>query len=288
MPGSQDLRRRIKSISGTRKVTRAMQLVSASKMRRSQLALQASKRYTELLVELSSKVGDLRHPLLAPYPRAEKIAVLVVSTNRGLVGSFNTNLMRLAGRLAQEFPGTKIDFITLGRKGKETLLRQQQHIIADFPKADTEMSSETLYPLARLVTDTYRSGQYRAMYVVYNHFISTLRQEPEKTILFPITLAPITSGGQDKPFAGTYTFEPNPTQVADSLIPRLIETKLLLSWLESDASEHSARMLMMKNATDAAGDLIADLTLTLNQLRQNKITTELSEITAGKIALEKR
>jgi F-type H+-transporting ATPase subunit gamma len=161
----------------------------------------------------------------------------------------------------------------------------RKNIIADFPKIDTQIPIENIYPIAKLLTEKYKSGEYKKIVLVYNYFVSTLAQKPKATQLLPF-VPEVKTEEESQPIE--YVFEPSPKEVLNHLIPRIIESQIYQAVLESDASEHSARMVMMKNATDAAGDLINDLTLTFNQLRQNKITTELSEITAGKIALENK
>lgn len=283
MPSSQELTRRIKSVKSTRKITRAMQLVSAAKMRRSQAATLASRTYAGMasdLIRALGNVGPSGHPLLQRFDSADKIAVILVSTNRGLVGSFNTNLLVRLRTLVKEHPDKEIEVITIGRKGKEGVLRTDWKLAAEFPKYDSTEHIKEIYPLVKLITEEYKNGKYSQIFVLYNHFVSTLQQKPEIQTLLPFV--PIT-GLESK---DDVIYEPDKDKVIEDLLPRILESQIYQAILENDASEHSARMLMMKNATDAAGDLISDLTLTYNQLRQNKITTELSEITAGKLALE--
>lgn len=284
MPSTQELTRRIKSVKSTRKITRAMQLVSAAKMRKSQNATMASRSYSEMAWELIHQLGGVdgsAHALLQNYPNANKIAVLLVSTNRGLVGSFNTNLLSKLRELKKENEGAELEVITLGRKGKEGVQRTNNKITAEFTKHDTTEQIKDIYPVVKLITDAFNSGQYRNIYVLYNHFVSTLQQQVTVKQLLPFG-----DLGNQAENPKQVIFEPDKDKVLDHLLPRILESQIYQAVLENDASEHSARMLMMKNATDAAGDLIDDLTLTFNQLRQNKITTELSEITAGKLALE--
>jgi F-type H+-transporting ATPase subunit gamma len=308
MPGLKDLKQRIKGIQGMRKVTKAMQLVSAAKMRKAQDAVVNSRTYSglawELISDLSSKIST-DNPLLTSYPNAKKIGVVILTTNRGLVGSLNTNLQPLIKKLSN--PSASATLGTSPQKGKETATeiitemvvygknakqiagRMNKKIMADFQKAERRITSEEIYPIAEYITAAYKTGEYRQIVIVYNKFVSTLVQKPSVKQLLPFE--------NDKPKSATtfepgeeidseYIFEPTPQIVLDHLLPRIIESQLYQTILESDASEHSARMVMMKNATEAAGDLIDDYKLTYNQLRQGKITTELSEITAGRIALE--
>lgn len=294
MPGVRDIKRRIKSIQGTRKITRAMQLVSAAKMRKAQVAVVSSRTYSGLAWELIlnlAKSLETRKPLLSVFPKAKKIGIVLLSTNRGLVGGLNTNLAAKIKSLQTE---TEIitEIISYGKKGRDLAIKLNQNIVADFPKIDRSISIEEIYPLAKFVIDAYKTGNYKQILIVYNLFISTINQKATVKQLLPFASEVVSQAkkpGEDvelKSYGYNYLFEPNPKRVLDHLLPRIIESQIYQAILESDASEHSARMIMMKNATDAAGDLINDLTLTYNQIRQNKITTELAEITAGKITLE--
>lgn len=346
MPGIKELKTRIKSISGTRKVTRAMQMVSAAKMRKSQDATMRSRGYAslawELILSLSGVISaqsriDIEEPdpwkdadakqqvakLLHFFPNARKIAVLILTTNRGMVGSLNTNLLAMAQKVISTHVGAGLgrpssesgrasaaptettvdaDIITFGRKGRDVMVRSHREVLADFEKFDRAITPEDIFPISELITNLYTSGKYQKIYIVYNHFVSTLAQKPTVKRLLPFTsMAEADEGAwpeengeppanpadkANETYTLDYLFEPDPKEVLGHLLPRIIESQIYQTILESEASEQSARMVMMKNATEAAGDLISDLTLTYNKLRQNKITTELAEITAGKIALE--
>ncbi len=290
MPSTQELTRRIKSIKSTRKITRAMQMVSAAKMRKAQNATMASRTYSELARDLISGVGDVEkyhNPLLEKHPTAKKLGIVLVTTNKGLVGGFNSNLFNKLKELELGEPELVGEVITLGKKGTETVSRTSRNLIAQFTKHDSTEQVKDIYPLVKMITESYATGGYQKILVVYNHFVSTLVQKPTVKVLLPFSWEEEASENTDNRI-NTYEFlfEPNRSKVLEHLLPRVLESQIYQAILESDASEHSARMVMMKNATEAAGDLIDDLTLTFNQLRQNKITTELSEITAGRIALE--
>lgn len=345
MPGIKELKTRIKSISGTRKVTRAMQMVSAAKMRKSQDATTRSRTYSSLAWELITNLtshpipesgvqptdirdsessivldpGSRMHSagvdyLLRSYPQATKIAIVILTTNRGMVGSLNSNLMGVVQKVVSEsLSGSEpiyrlqpinghatrqeitVDFVTYGRKGRDFVIRSHKEVLADFEKFDRTISTQDILPIAEFITKLYQSGKYQKVIIIYNHFVSTLLQKPTVKQLLPFASERV-QGTADRvqPLHAEpsnqnptdYLFEPDPTEVLNHLIPRIIESQIYQTILESEASEQSARMVMMKNATEAAGDLISDLTLTYNKLRQNKITTELAEITAGKIALE--
>lgn len=290
MPSTQELTRRIKSIKSTRKITRAMQMVSAAKMRKAQNATMSSRTYSELASELISGLGNVekyRNHLLELHPKAKKLGVILITTNRGLVGGFNTNLINKLKELELGEPELVGEVITIGKKGTEAITRTGRNLVAQFQKHDSTEQVKDIYPLVKMIVDSYKTGEYKKIIIVYNHFVSTLQQQATAKILLPFDFSGEKQEGKDKS-GNTWqvVFEPTRSQVLDHVIPRVLESQIYQAVLESDASEHSARMVMMKNATEAAGDLIDDLTLTFNQLRQNKITTELSEITAGRIALE--
>lgn len=290
MPSTQELTRRIKSIKSTRKITKAMQMVSAAKMRKAQNATMASRTYSDLARDLISSVGDVEkyhNPLLEKHEDAKKLGIILVTTNKGLVGGFNSNLFNKLKELELGEPELVGEVITLGKKGTEAVSRTGRNLIAQFTKHDSTEQVKDIYPLVKMITRSYATGEYRKIIVVYNHFVSTLQQKATAKVLLPFSWEDGGADNADK-HINTYEFlfEPTRSQVLEHLLPRVLESQIYQAILESDASEHSARMVMMKNATEAAGDLIDDLTLTFNQLRQNKITTELSEITAGRIALE--
>lgn len=291
--GIIDIKRRIKSVQSTRKVTKAMQMVSAAKMKKAQSLALSSRTYAETawaLIQNIANTGSFENPLLKTYPRAKKTGVIVLTSNRGLVGSLNTNVLIQLKKLSDSLGETIAEIITYGKKGNQTLSRMKKSIIADFLKEDKTIQAEEIYPIAQMVAQMYASGQYKKVYIVYNQFISTLVQKPQAKQIFPFREALRKDLTEDTDELSTtdteYIYEPDPKVVLEHLLPRIIESQIYEAILESNASEHSARMVMMKNATESAGDLISDLTLTYNGLRQGKITTELSEITAGRIALE--
>ncbi|MEZ4180441.1 MAG: ATP synthase F1 subunit gamma [Candidatus Doudnabacteria bacterium] len=285
MPSTQELNRRIKSVKSTRKITRAMQLVSAAKMKKSQTIAMNSRKYAHLAWELINNVAkaERQHQLLREYPDAKKIGIVLVTTNRGLVGSFNSNLIKRLIEEEQKDSTFKTELIVIGRKGANTAARLNKTIVADFEKHDATIPISEIYPIVKYLTELYNSGEYKNIYFLFNHFVSTLKQETKLKQILPIIPK---SEHQTQTIGTEVIFEPNGQKVLSHLLPRILESQLYQAILESDASEHSARMMMMKSATDNAGELVDDLTLTFNQLRQTKITTELSEITAGRIALE--
>ena len=301
MPGTLEIKRRIKSIKSTKKITRAMQMVSAAKMRKAQLATLASRSYADLawqiITNLSSKVDPKYHRLLQkPESKInpKKIGVILITSNRGLIGGFNTNLTNTLKKYISEHE-LVAEFVSVGKKGREALVRMKENVLADFPKHDKAVSIKEIEPISQLIVSEYLSGKYEKIVLVYTHFVSTISQKPIVKQVLPFTstnhqkdLPKTTSDihDQSRVLHFEYTFEPSPDSVLEYLVPRILESQIYQAILESDASEHSARMVMMKNATDAATELVDDLTLAYNQLRQANITKELSEITAGRIALE--
>lgn len=299
MPGIKELKNKIKSVKSTRKITKAMQMVAAAKMRKAQMAAINSRTYADLawdLIDNVAKQGSFSNPLAVSYPDAKKIGIIAISSNKGLVGSLNVNLVN---SITKAHPGilnsvqqTELiyEVITYGKKITQAVSRLKGNLIADFKKPERSQEAQDIYPIAEMIIKLYASGEYSKIYLAYNKFVSTLIQQPELKLLLPFNenlRNSIENEEDEYDIADAkYIFEPDPKTVLDHLLPRIIESQIYEAVLESDASEHSSRMIMMKNATEAAGDLISDYTLTYNQLRQGKITTELAEITAGKIALE--
>ena len=278
MPGSKEILRRIKSVKSTRKITKAMQMVSAAKMRKAQRSALQSRSFEQAIRNLASSLPPgIDHELFRVKNPSGPVLTIVIGSNKGLVGSFNANLLSklLSDERATDKP---IKYASKGRKVKEGLVRLKKDLQAEFVKSDKNVAIEEVYELASFATRGFISGEYSQVNLLFNRFKSTISQKPEVVQLLPFTL---TSGTQSEEI-----FEPSEEEVLNAVIPRIIESIILQALLESDAGEHSARMMMMKNATDAAGDIILDLTLTYNQIRQNKITTELAEITSGKLALE--
>ena len=299
MAGTREIKRRIKSIGSTKKITRAMQMVSAVKMRKAQVAAVSSRSYADFAWQIISNLSRQTEPahsrLLGHNPASKKLGILLITSNRGLVGSLNSNLIAHVAKFAKsrELEADLLgEVVTLGKKGRALMLRMNQNIFAEFEKTDRSILMGDILPISRLLIDEYSKGTYREIVIAYTHFNSTIKQTPTLKQLLPFTGSTgdgKASGGLPEKSGGMsyeYLFEPDPAEVLSHLLPRIIESQIYQAVLESDASEHSARMVMMKNATDAASDLITDLTLAYNQLRQANITQELAELTAGRIALE--
>ena len=279
MASQRDIRRRIGAVRNIAQITRAMQFVAASKLKRAQDATLASRPYSdkldEVLADLAAVLGGEDHPLLAEREGGKRLVVLV-TTDRGLAGPLNTNTIRFASR---EITGRAGDFevVTVGRKGRDAMRRAGVPLAAHFSGFGDRPAFADVLPLARLITDDYLGEKYGRVDVIYNRFVSTLVQRPEMIQLLPIRPAEDTEGIPGNQFI----FEPNASAVLERLVPRYVATRLFQAVLEGKASEESSRMVAMKNATENAQELIEDLTLSYNKVRQTNITREMIEIASG-------
>jgi F-type H+-transporting ATPase subunit gamma len=259
-----------------------MEMVSASKMRRAQQRVLASRPYAE---RLQAMIGDLsaiqldsdqvtRFPLLEQR-EVRNTAVILITPDRGLTGPLNSNIIRRAARYVQSEAGTPVELLTIGKKGRDFMVRTRQNVTAEYSGLGDAVTLEGLRPIVQVAIDDFVAGKVDAVHVVYAKFVNTLSQVPEVRTILPI----------ERPEgAGAYTdyiFEPSPAAVLESLLPRYVEIQVYQAMLDSIASEHSARMVAMRNASQNARDLVSDLTLTLNKARQAQITREVSEIAAG-------
>lgn len=317
--GTREIRRKIKSIKNTRQITKAMELVAASKMRRAvanTLALRPYARLAQaLLANLADKAGGAEngaaesgegasmHPLLAKR-EVKKVLVVVMATDRGLCGGLNTQLFRkLTEYINAEKKKTappELSFVAIGKKAQDFLRRTGQRVIAAYGALSNHPTVRDTYAISRMVLQDYTLGVYDKVMLVYTDFISAINQKPTVRRLLPLSrhaLEEMISALETKSHhasldviaetasSAEYIFEPSPAVVLEMLLPRLTEMQIYQAVLESAASEHSARMFAMRNATDNASEFIADLTLAYNQLRQASITAELAEISAGRAAL---
>ena len=290
MANTQDIRRRIKSIRNTAQITKAMQMVAASKMRKAQQHALAGRPYAKLmnkvLVSLQERTDSKLHPLLQVRPVKREL-VLIVSTDKGLAGALNTNLMREAAR----FEADKTGYVVAGRKARQFLSRTRREMLADFELKDSPSFVETK-AIAKFCVEKFLSGEVDKVSALYTHFINTINQRPVVQTLLPISNFDAVQTEAEKsavkddqdPLLG-YTFEPAPEIVLDFMLPYYIQYQVYQMILDARASEHSARMVAMKNATDNAQQFIKDLTLEYNKMRQASITTELLEIATAQMAL---
>ena len=285
MPSERELRRRVRSIKNIQQVTRAMQLVAASKMRRAQAAVLASRPYEErlrtVLNDLAPYADPEANPLLARR-EVSRVGIVLVTTDRGLVGPMNVNLIRAALRFAQQQPAAT--YVAVGRKGINTLRRVRAPVAAEFAGIPDRPSSSDTNVIARVAVEEFVSGKIDELYLAFTRFVNTLRQEPTIRRLLPFV--PEEEDLDELPPL-QYLFEPDPEAVLNEVIPRLIEVAVYQTILESKASAFSAQMVAMRNATDAADDLIGEFTLQANKARQNRITKEMLEIASGAEALGK-
>lgn len=280
MASTQELRRKIKSIRSTAKLTKAMQMVAAAKMARATERAVASRRYAAELSAVIRQLASnatLEHPLLKT-PKEGRVACIVVTSNRGLAGALNSQVIRMAVAGLNE----TTDLIVIGRKGQAYFRRfHPDRVVAEFPAADSLPAFQDATAIAHLVTSGFLAGRYSSVYVVYPQFESLLRQVPTTKTVLPI----ISDQAEDEAKNSDYTFEPSPAQVLDTLLARSIPLRIFQMLVEASASEHSSRMLAMKSATDNANDIVDELTLTYQGVRQASITRQIIEIASGAAAL---
>jgi len=281
MPSTLDLRRRIKSVKNTAQITKAMQMVAAAKMRKAQAAALAGRPYQEVLMRVLAAVkGHVEpssHELLAVRPVKREL-ILIFSTDKGLCGALNTNLFRELTEIDRE----KTEYAVMGRKAVQFLARTRRNLTADFALKDTVRFAD-IRPIAKLASDKFISGEVDQVRVLYPKFVNTLTQQSVMQDLLPVPTETLDVQGEAA--HGEYLFEPDAHGVLEAILPHYIAFQLFQMALNARASEHSARMVAMKNATDNAKELIKDLTLEYNKVRQENITTELLEITTAQLAV---
>jgi len=289
MANTQDIRRRIKSIRNTSQITKALQMVAASKMRKAQNLALAGRPYSTLmnrvLVSLQQRTDSKLHPLLQVRD-VKKELVVVISTDKGLAGALNTNLFREAAK----FDTAKTSYVVSGGKARQFLARTRRDMLADFQLKDAPAFTETK-EIAKFCIEKFLSGEVDKVSVLYTHFINTINQKPVVRTLLPISTfelpqAPVAGAAETSsdPMIG-YLFEPTPEAVLDVMLPYYLHYQVYQMILDARASEHSSRMVAMKNATDNAKQFIKDLTLEYNKMRQASITTELLEISTAQMAV---
>ena len=290
MPSTRDIRRRIKSVKNTAQITKAMQMVASSKMRKAQLAALAGRRFTILLNEVLVGAGrssqDFAHPLMEQRP-VRKRAVLVVSTDKGLCGGLNTNL----GREAAKFDRENTVFVAAGRKGSQFVVRTKRTLAAEFTYKDAPTVTEA-HAISNTLQQMFLKGEVDCVDVLFTRFVNTLTQKVELRRLLPVgELKNLLLDVAGEPVAAAegagpqHLFEPSAEQVLGAILPIYVDVVVYQVLVEAKASEHSSRMVAMKNATDNAMQLIKDLTLEYNKLRQANITKELLEITTAQMAV---
>ncbi|HEY4257200.1 MAG TPA: ATP synthase F1 subunit gamma [Candidatus Udaeobacter sp.] len=289
MANTRDIRRRIKSIRNTAQITKAMQMVAASKMRKAQQHALAGRPYAGLmnkvLVSLQKRTNPRLHPLLEVRP-VKKELVVIISTDKGLCGGLNTNLFREAANFEQ----SKTAFVVSGKKARQFIARTKRELLADFELKDSPSFVESK-PLSKFCLEKFLRREVDKVSVLFTHFINTISQRAVVQTLLPISSFDLPKGASTEeanqdldPMLG-YVFEPKAEELLGAVLPYYIQFQVFQMILDARASEHSARMVAMKNATDSAEQFIKDLTLEYNKMRQAGITTELLEIATAQMAL---
>lgn len=313
MAKTKEISRRIKSIGNTKKITRAMEMVAATKMRKAVEAVLHTRTYANLswetVLHLSVMAygdGDSGHPLLTKRAETKKVAIILITSNRGMCGGYNAAILNKANDSIKRHPDIPTEFVLIGKKGA-SIYSQNRVVAAEFPKSDLLYDAKEVVPIVQMVINDFLSYKYDKIFVAYTDFISPAKQIPRVKQLLPVdmesedeylgiigdnkvsvTKEMLTDKEQKHlvPAAGfDYIFEPSPKEVLDKMIPRLLEVQIYQALLEANASEHSARMSAMHQATEAATDMVHELTLFYNKARQAGITAEIAEISAGANAL---
>jgi F-type H+-transporting ATPase subunit gamma len=275
-----------------------MQMVAASKMRRAQEQALASRPYAaktwEILTHLAAQKGNVEqlHPMLASRDQVKNVAVILITSDKGLAGAYNGNVIRATIRFMRSNNRENASLITVGRKGRDFMVRFGRKVLAEFTDLPSRPTSLDISPITRIVVDGFMAGEFDEVYLAYTDFINTLTQEPTIRLLLPIRPGAIESkvmseylGGEITMSTAEYLYEPNPNTLLDTILPRFTELQIYQAFLEARASEESARMVAMRNATENANELIGDLTLVYNKARQDAITKEMLDIAGGAEAL---
>ena len=287
MAGGKEIRTKIKSVQNTQKITRAMEMVAASKMRKAQDRMRASRPYGEKIRQVAAHLShahpEYHHPFIVAREDVKRVGIIVVTSDKGLCGGLNTNLLRLTTARMKEWDGKNvgIDVTAIGNKGMGFMQRLGANVVSHLTALGDTPHLEKMIGPVKVMMDAYSEGKIDALYIFYNRFINTMKQEPVMEQLLPISGEKLTSaeGHWD------YIYEPEAKSVIDDLLTRYIEALVYQSVSENMASEQSARMVAMKSASDNAGTVIDELKLMYNKSRQAAITKELSEIVAGAAAV---
>ena len=292
MAAGKEIRGKIKSVENTKKITKAMEMVAASKMRKAQERMRSARPYSEKIRNIAANLGKANPEYVHPFMRtndAKGAGVIVVSTDKGLCGGMNTNVLRLVTAKLRELQtsGVPTDAVAIGNKGLGFLNRIGARVVSHVTQLGDTPHLEKLIGPVKVLLDAYAAGKINAVYLSYTRFINTMKQEPVLEQLLPLSAAKMQadakSGGSQPGW--DYIYEPDPQTVIDELLLRYVEALVFQAVAENMASEQSARMVAMKSATDNAGNVIAELKLIYNKTRQAAITKELSEIVAGAAAV---
>jgi len=296
MPSTREIRRRIRSVKNTAQITKAMQMVASSKMRRAQERVQQSRPYADQLRGLVSRLARITGEdvggeiaLLKERP-VRRIGIVVITPDGGLCGALPSNINRKAAttaieeqrRFAEQGERPAVDYVAVGRKGRDFVLRSQLHLIAEFTNYGDKPSLLDASAIAQVAVEAFLNGEVDVVYLVFPKFINTVSQLPTSVQLLPVQ-PPTEQEGESKTIE--YIYEPDAASIYEALLPRYVNVQVYQALLETIASFYSAQMVAMKNATDNANELIQDLTLTYNKARQASITTEILEVVSGSEAL---
>lgn len=295
MPSAREVRLRIRSVKNIAQVTRALQAVSASKVRKAQQAVLRTRPYAtkawQVLNHIAGQPGrENLHPLLTERGSVNNILVVLVTGDRGLAGAYNTNIVRFTMQQFNNYP-KPVKYITIGRKGRDLMLRRRMDILAEFSNLPAAPTFADVSAIGRIAVEEFLLGKVDEVYLVYTDFISLARQEPTIKKLLPLQVTEegaerVQEFGRDsRGPAAAYIYEPGQGEILDEIIPRFTALQVYQAILESSASEHAARMIAMKNATDAANELADVLQLDYNKTRQQSITNEMLDIAGGAEAL---
>ena len=291
MAGSKEIRMKIKSVQNTRKITKAMEMVAASKMRKAQERMRASRPYGEKIRNVASHMAhahpEYQHPFLVRRESVRNIGIVVVTSDKGLCGGLNTNVLRMLVHSMKQWEeqGAKVQAVAIGGKGLGFLQRIGVPLVAHVTHMGDTPHLEKLVGPVKVMLDLYAEGRIDAVYLAYNRFVNTMKQEPMVEPLLPLPKTRLEGEGQAASQAWDYIYEPDPRAVVDELLLRYVEALVYQAVAENIASEQSARMVAMKAASDNAGNVIDELQLIYNKSRQAAITKELSEIVGGAAAV---
>ncbi len=300
MSTAREVQKRIKSVRNIGQITRALEAVSASRVRRAQARAIASRVFAEKAWEILLNVqslatkGEILHPLLVEREEVKEVMIVLITSDRGLAGAYNGNIIRAVQRFSERL-GVPVRYVTVGGKGRDALIRAGENVVAEFSDLPAEVMTADIAPIARLAVDEFLSGHVDNVFIAYTDFINMLSQRPSVLDWLPLTpytvkdqvaaeyikdVPPVTGG------MSIYEYEPGPEAILNEIVPRFVELQLYQAVLESQASEHAARMVAMRNASDNAVQLADDLTLVYNKARQTAITNEILDIAGGAEALQ--
>ena len=296
MASAREMRLRIKSVKNISQVTRALEAVSAAKVRKAIQALTATRSYAskawQVMTHITGQPGHVSlHPLLTERSNPQNALVIVMTADRGLAGAYNTNVIRSVSKRFDKYP-IPVKYITVGRKGRDLLMRQRKSILADFSNMASAPKFSSVSAIGRLAVNEFLSGQVDEVYLIYTDFVSMAKQETTMKKLLPLVMETrdglVTDFGEHHTGpAAAYEYEPDQVDILNEMIPRFTALQVYQAILESQASEHAARMVAMRNATDNAKELVGALQLAYNKVRQQAITNDILDIVGGAEALAK-